>query len=190
MSELKRKITISTVSALVLCLIFYALVFSEKIATIKSLNKEHNNLNRALKQAEQTISGYRRLRVKLDSIIPRWKELEDKLPEKEEMPKLLREIANAGKLSKVDFTLFKPLPTTAQEFYTENPIEIRVRCGYHQLGRFLSRVAMLSRLVNVKDLQILAYSSENSTYTVEASFTAIAYTVNKERKTVEEKKND
>ena len=52
------------------------------------------------------------------------------------------------------FQTFKPAPQKPQEFYNENPVEIEVKGGFHQVGVFLSRLANLSRIVNVTNLQL------------------------------------
>jgi len=105
------------------------------------------------------------------------------LPDEEEMPDLLKEIASAGKSSNVIFLLFKPLDKgDTGDFYKENPIQIRVRCNYHELGNFFSKIADLTRLVNISKLALVIPKKTDKTGEgipdkyMEADFIATAYT--------------
>ena len=67
----------------------------------------------------------------------------------------------------------------------ENPVKVKVRGEYHQLGIFLSKVANLDRIVNVSGLAIKSVEKTGNTrddralrtYTVEAEMTLTAYTL-------------
>lgn len=72
-----------------------------------------------------------------------------------------------------------------REFITENPVKVKVRGEYHQLGIFLSKVANLDRIVNVSGLEIKAVERTGTaqddralrSYTIEAEMTLTAYTL-------------
>jgi type IV pilus assembly protein PilO len=101
------------------------------------------------------------------------------LPQENEMPNLLRKVTAAGKQSGIEFTLFKPEAKTPHEFYTDNPVSLKIEGGYHQTGVFLSRLANLDRIVNVENLKLTGLPQEKSgMLTVAAEFTLTAYTLN------------
>lgn len=179
MKNYKRNTIISIVLVIGLGSSFQAFVFRHKQKEIKMLESKYNTHEITLNRAKQSMHNYKKLSAEIDSTASVWQELREWLPEKQEMSELLREIAKAGELSKVDFILSKPLPPITQELYVESPLEIKVRCGYHELARFLSRLANLGRLINVRNLEILSYNSEESSHTVEVSFIASAYAVSK-----------
>jgi Tfp pilus assembly protein PilO len=87
----------------------------------------------------------------------------------------------------VEFMLFQPKPAVVKELYKEHPVTVRVRGGYHELGMFLSRLANLTRIVNVSDLKISAAEKAakegrkskivNLNESVIADFTLSAYTL-------------
>ena len=102
------------------------------------------------------------------------------------MPDLLRKVTTAGNKAGIEFMLFQPKPPIVKELYKEHPVSVRVRGGYHELGMFLSRLANLSRIVNVSDLKVNAAASNKDTKkskvnnlneTVVADFTLSAYTL-------------
>jgi len=178
MKNYKRNIIISIVLVIGLGSSFQAFVFRNKQKEIKMLESRYDMLKITLSRAKQSMNNYKKISAEIDSTASVWQELEECLPEKQDMSELLREIAGAGELSKVDFVSSKPLPPIKHTLYVETPLEIKVRCGYHQLGRFLSRLANLERLIN--DLEILPYNSlKEPSHTVEASFIVSAYAVSK-----------
>ena len=68
-------------------------------------------------------------------------------------------------------------PPRPQQYYTENPIEITVAGGYHQVGAFLGEVANLDRIINVDNLEIHDEQGEEAERPAEASFVASTYTL-------------
>ena len=76
------------------------------------------------------------------------------LPNKSEMDALLTDINQAGLGRGLEFELFKPAPETMRDFYAELPITVRITGSYHDLGRFVSDVAQLPRIVTLNNLAI------------------------------------
>lgn len=76
------------------------------------------------------------------------------LPKKSQIPDLLENVSWAGKDSGLDFSVFKPLPEVAKQFYAEVPVELSVAGSYRQLLTFLKRVGEMSRIVDIKDLSL------------------------------------
>jgi type IV pilus assembly protein PilO len=97
------------------------------------------------------------------------------LPKEKEIPSLIQQISNSGTKAGVSFLLFKPSVAIAKTNYSEIPVQIKVACGYHQLGKFLSNVGNLARIVNVPSIRIQT-GNERS---IEANLSAITYTVAK-----------
>ena len=76
------------------------------------------------------------------------------LPTQNEMPGLLEDISKTGIASGLTFELFAPLPEVQHDFYIELPIKIAVVGNYHQFAVFLSRVALMNRIVTLHDFVI------------------------------------
>lgn len=104
------------------------------------------------------------------------------------MPDLLRRVTTAGNKAGVQFALFEPMGPMPREFYTEHPIKVVVRGGYHQVGIFFSQLANMPRIVNISELVLTEYKdkkdkksakkgSAKKFHTVEAEFTLSAYTL-------------
>ena len=76
------------------------------------------------------------------------------LPEKEEISSLLTGISQSGQQAGLDFLLFQPQGDVNKNFYAEIPVSIRVEGGYHSVAQFFDKVANLSRIVNIRNIQI------------------------------------
>jgi type IV pilus assembly protein PilO len=74
------------------------------------------------------------------------------LPDKKEIPKLLKTISSVGKEAGLKFQLFRPRTEIPKEFYAEIPVEIKVVGGYHDVAKFFCQVGMLDRIVNITNV--------------------------------------
>lgn len=106
-----------------------------------------------------------------------WEVAIELLPTEQEMDALLKNVSEEGSKRDVNFLLFRPLDAVEQPYYWEYPIQIRTLSSYHNLGRFISSVAGLKRIVNVRNIRLSAYkpTKGRSPYSVEAEFLATIY---------------
>lgn len=81
------------------------------------------------------------------------------LPSKTEVADMLVDITQTGLASGLEFELFKPLAEVRKEFYAELPISIKVNGSYHNLGKFVSGMAALPRIVTLHNIVITAGKS-------------------------------
>jgi len=174
-----RRILLAAILVISFVFAFHSLVFRPKMSEILRLRGRQETLRETLETARGYVEKYKTVKAAFDSISATWEVLEELLPEQEEMPELLRNMAESGRSSGAEYLLFKPLTPVPQDFYNENPIQIRVTCGYHELGIFLSKIAHLNRLVNVRGLKLT--STGEGVKTLEAEFVATAYVTTGER---------
>jgi type IV pilus assembly protein PilO len=57
---------------------------------------------------------------------------------------------------------FKPTGTVTKDFYAEYPITLRVFGTYHELGKFVSDVAALPRIVTLHNISIKPADKETT----------------------------
>ena len=147
-------------------------------AEIAQLDQRHQALSRDLEKARLLVRNLARVEKEYETLHEQWSVAQMLLPQKNEMPALLRKVTAAGSQSGVEFQLFKPHTPVSKEFYAENPIEVKVQGGYHQTGIFLSRLANLNRIVNVSALKMKGLEKqETQPFTVETAMTLTAYTL-------------
>jgi len=186
-----QKIMMGAMAVVILSYVYFAtsfLPFSYPVrkAKIEALEKEYSKLSAELEKARRTVGNLARLEAEYNRLHEQWLNAQELLPEEKEMPELLRQVTTAGMKAGVEFALFEPQPPMPLDFYAEHPVRCKVRGGYHQVGIFLSRLANMSRIVNVGKLDLKqsgdrsAKGSKRQTKkmsTVEAEFTLSAYTL-------------
>ena len=144
----------------------------------KELEGKYEQLSADLNKARQTVARKEQLETEFAEVQHRYDAARRLLPEEKEVANLLRMVTLVGQQEGVHFELFKPAPQVVQGYYIENPVDVKVTGPYHAVGQFLADVANLSRIVNVTKLGLTAFDKGDDDETVEASFTASAYTLN------------
>ena len=76
------------------------------------------------------------------------------LPNKTEVPSLLNDISQTRVAASLEEELFKPSPEVQKEFYAELPNQIVVTGTFHEMGTFVSNIAILPRIVTIDDVDI------------------------------------
>lgn len=157
----------------------YPITYAARQGKVHELEARHEELGRDLEKARLLVRNLERVEHEYQILHDQWELASTLLPAENEMPNLLRKVTAAGKQSGIEFTLFKPEAKVAHEFYTDNPVSLKIEGGYHQTGVFLSRLANLDRIVNVEKLKLTGTpQEENGLLTLAAEFTLTAYTLN------------
>lgn len=171
--------------------------YKVRAAKAQELRAQQEAASAELEKARRTVSNLPQLEREQRELERKWRQAETLLPTSKEMPALLTEITQAGEQAGVEFKLFRPEAAKPQEFYNENPVQVQVKGGFHQVGVFLSRVANLGRIVNVTDLHLEGSEQkprgkgrgkgksnpdamgdrERTDHTLTATFTATAYSL-------------
>lgn len=148
----------------------------------ESLSKEYDKISAELEKARKTVGNLEQLEREYNRLHKKWVSALSLLPEEEEIARLLRRITKSGNQSGLSFELFEPGQTVKKEFFAENPIKVKVKGKYHQLGIFLSKISNLERIVNVSGLEISPVEKNISdpvgrSDTIYAEMTLTAYTL-------------
>lgn len=86
--------------------------------------------------------------------------LEALIPQSEEVAALLNQISAAARETGVTDPEMRPEPDEPGEFYTKESYEIAVVGDYHDIGRFLTRIASLSRIITPIDLELTRFTGD------------------------------
>lgn len=81
------------------------------------------------------------------------------LPQDTEVPGLLEDITHTGLGSGIEFDSIDLGKEARQDFYIEQPINIKAHGDYHSFGAFVSGIASLPRIVTLHDFKISPISS-------------------------------
>lgn len=156
----------------------YPFTWASRSEDIAKLETRHQELSRDLEKARLLVRNLERVEQEYAILREQWEVAQTLLPEQNEMPNLLRKVSAAGQQSGIEFEVFRPQPPLNQGFYTDNPVEVTIRGGYHQTGVFLSRLANLNRIVNVSKLRMEGIDNQDDTpATMETDLILTAYTL-------------
>ncbi|NIP60475.1 MAG: type 4a pilus biogenesis protein PilO, partial [Gemmatimonadetes bacterium] len=81
-------------------------------------------------------------------------QLEQLIPQSEEVPQLLNDMTVEARRVNVDIALMRPEPPEPGEFYTRQSYQLEAVGEYHDVARFLTAVASLSRIITPVDMDV------------------------------------
>jgi len=81
-------------------------------------------------------------------------QLEKLIPESTEVPELLETLTLLGREVGVTVDLVRPQAPVPGDFYDEQTIDMRVFGEFHDVGRFLARIASHDRIITASDVQL------------------------------------
>jgi len=167
-----QRILICAATFLIVISGFVYFSYYPKFIQIETLGTRHEKLKSDLETAKKNASQLKKFQQEMRKAEDKFKIASKALPETKEIPSLLTNISKSGKDSNLEFLLFQPNTDKPTDFYAEIPVLIQVKGGYHNLALFLDRVSRLSRLVNIKDIDIQAADLPGSLMT---KCTAVTY---------------
>lgn len=128
----------------------------EKQIEVQKLKVIPKTLEREMRELEAR-------RFELDLVI-------EKLPKEKEIPSLLENITLTALSTEIDLLSFIPGELVQGEIYDEFPIKIEIKGKYHDIGRFLSGVGHLERVIVPSTLQLtMLKPTPEEPYTVSVS---------------------
>ncbi|MCE3026777.1 MULTISPECIES: type 4a pilus biogenesis protein PilO [unclassified Salinicola] len=94
------------------------------------------------------------MRQQMGQLKVRMQRVLEQLPSDAEVPALLDAISDAAREQQLSIDSIKLEPAVAREFVFEQPFDIQVRGGYHQIAAFLAEVAAMPRIVTLHDFTL------------------------------------
>ncbi|WFF41943.1 pilus assembly protein PilO [Salinicola endophyticus] len=94
------------------------------------------------------------MRQQMSELKARMQRVLEQLPSDAEVPALLDAISDAAREQQLNIDSIKLQPAVASEFVFEQPFDIQVRGGYHQIAAFLAEVASMPRIVTLHDFTL------------------------------------
>lgn len=133
---------------------FVGLVFVPKTEEISKLEKQIDTLSRKLLRAKVKAKDLKKFREERELVEVQFNEALKLLPDKKEIPSLLKEITKLGSESQLEFRLFTPQGERAKDFYMEIPVSIEVSGSYHNVAVFFDKVGKMERIVNILNVNM------------------------------------
>ncbi len=186
-SKLQR-ILIGGVTFAVLVGAFVYLSYIPRHKEINQLKGKYEMLTQKLNKAKINAQKLNAYRTKMKEAQAEFVIARKALPEKKEIPSLLANISRSGQDSGLKFLLFQPEKENTRDFYAEIPISIKVIGNYHNVAIFFDRVSSLSRIVNIKNINMVP-QKENETLLTACTAMTYKFIEKPPEKIVDKKKN-
>lgn len=133
---------------------FIYFVYMPKTAEIEQVQNRVDDLERRLNLAKVRAKNIDKIRKEFAQTEAKLKEAMKLLPDKKEIPSLLKTITQKGIDSKLEFILFIPGKEQSRNFYMDIPVEIEVRGDYREVALFLDKVRQMERIVNIRNINM------------------------------------
>jgi type IV pilus assembly protein PilO len=155
------KITLAIFIAIVVLVLGYFLLISDKITTLDNYAAEEVTLKSQYKIKYHVAANLELFEQQMKEAEALFANQLRSLPESHETPGLLDDITFVGTTSGLKFVKLNWQPEITREIYIELPIDIEVVGSYHEFGNFVSKIAGLPRIVTLHDFDVDINNMEN-----------------------------
>jgi type IV pilus assembly protein PilO len=147
-----QKFAILGVIIILLAALYYSFLYSPQADEIAKLADSVEIARNEKSVKAQKAANLARLRKDLQQLDAELKKAVAQLPEKREIPDLLRNISTKAQQSGLDILVFRPRAENYQDFYAEIPVDITVKGNFHNTVSFFDEVGRMDRLVNIDNI--------------------------------------
>jgi len=132
----------------------YHFVLADSFALLDKKAKEEISLKKEYEEKSFKAANLDEYKNQMVEMEQSYGSLLRQLPGDTEVPGLLEDISHTGLGSGLEFESIDLGTERRAEFYSELPIDISIRGGYHGFSSFVSGVAALPRIVTLHDFVI------------------------------------
>jgi type IV pilus assembly protein PilO len=122
---------------------------------IRRLSQQRNQLVKELNESRAVVRNLARFKKEVSQLQEQLDLAIAQLPNRREIPELLKNISTVGKASNLEFLRFRPAPERPKQFYAEVPLELVFLGTYHEAGIFFDRISKLPRIINVENFKMI-----------------------------------
>ena len=142
---------------------FIWLVYLPKTKEIIKTKLEVGDIRGTLTRAKVKAKGLKKFEAEMAQVDAQFKEALKLLPDKKEIPTLLRNVTQLGTESDLEFRLFSPQKERSKGFYNEIPVSIVVSGTYHNVALFFDRVGRMERIMNILNVSMKPSKKRSTT---------------------------
>ena len=173
--EKKLKIALAIFLFLLPVVLFYFLWLQPHYEESARLTKQKTKITQELQKAKAKAANRGKLLAEMQATQELFDTTATLLPKEKEIPSLLTNISALGRGSGLDFLTFKPSADVPKDFYSEIPVDIKVRGPYHNMGIFLNQISKLDRIVTVANINMGGPKREGSEMLLSSSCRLVTY---------------
>lgn len=142
---------------ILLGVLWYFLVHSSTRNDLTTMQSEIQKLKTEIQKQERAKADKQTLDAQIQKLREQLAILKSKLPEEKEIPMLLSRVNEIGRLNGLEFDRFEPMQPVRKDYYSEIPVKVEVKGGFHQVAFFLYKVGTMDRILHISDLKMGNY---------------------------------
>jgi type IV pilus assembly protein PilO len=188
-----QKIALGCIVFFILIYFWYARVYSRQANQIESKKRDYQAMITNLRNVEMKSKSLDALKAEYQSLLAKYQDIEELLPEVKMVPSFLVQLNTASTLTDTKITTITPKPLQSESFYNVASFDVELSGKYHDFGRFISYIANFPFIVNVTNMRIEAITpttaetgsgtkGEEDKSTIKAKFTLSTYYVKAEER--------
>ncbi len=167
-----QRVLVCLVTIFVVIAVYGYFIYMPKQETLSQMSRQYISLKRQLNTYRRMASNLPKYEKMMADVQGKFNLAIHALPDKKEIPSLIKAVSKAGVDAGLVFTLFKPGREARKGFYDEIPVEIKIKGSYHQLANFFDQVSRLYRIVTIRNINIRSIHNSNK---LDVSCTAVTY---------------
>ena len=157
--------------AVIIAMAWYAFrvyVYTPQQETVAALATHFESLQSTNRRSKAMAGRYDDLRGRMEAYERQLRIFEEFIPQSEEVPALLDAISREGQLTGVELARIIPQAAEPGDFYTKQTWELSILGEYHDVGRYISRIASLPRIIKPTRLSLTPAARTRATRDMEA----------------------
>lgn len=178
-----EKMVLAGIGVVVFVFALIQFVTVPSLRKLGELSAETGKLRENIRKSQSLIANKAQMDIRLAALQQKVRDYKAALPPYSDMPDILQDISDIASESKVKITKIEPLKAEQQQgaaapangsgkpqekaisgktelLYTEMPIKIEARGGYHALGKFINDIENAKNIMAIGDLEISANSDD------------------------------
>jgi type IV pilus assembly protein PilO len=172
------RIVIAVLPAIVFMAAYGYLGLLPKYKNIESLKQDIVKQQNEIVKSQSMVDRLDTLRAENAKLKLRLAQLEEHLPEEDEISSLLKQVSDLGIQAGLKILVWKPAPRRRHSsgVVYEIPVSVQLKGSYHRLGYFFASLANLERIVNVSDIKLSGPTPKGDEAILDVSFSAVTFT--------------
>lgn len=154
---------------------FYFGFYQGQQEQLLSIDRTLATLNSKLAENQRIASNLPKFKAEYERLQDQLNAALSELPDKREIPTLLRNIGKLASDQGLDVLQFKPAKESVKGFYAEVPVDLSLQGSYHDVALFFDAVGRLPRIVNIGELKMGQAKVENERTTLKVTCRATTF---------------
>ncbi len=146
----------------VIIAVYYVTVYMPHVDRMEALYREFNSKKAEFSKMVVLVRDRGQFMEEVEALDRDLKVAISMLPDKKEIPSLLKKLSDEAEKFGLEVYYFEPLAERKKDFYAEVPVSMKVKGSFHEVLGFFDSVNKLARIVNVSDLEMKVVSGGNA----------------------------